>query len=278
MKSLAPPHLVHFRLSPYSEKVRWALDFKRLPHTREALVPGFHRPRARRLTGRDELPVLVVDDEPATGSSAIVAAIDRLAPDPPLAPEDPAARERGAALEDLFDRQITPDTRRLFWSTYVPRPLACARMATDGFSPATRTLWLATFPVMSPLLRRNLGIDGERVRRAHERLRGAFDRIEAELRPSGYLAADRFTSVDLAVAAAMTFIVRPREFPYPPPEPWPEELVELRESVADHVGFRWVLDMYARHRSPSCEIPRDRERRDRPTGASASASRDVGAT
>jgi hypothetical protein len=53
----------------------------------------------------------------------------------------------------------------------------------------------------------------------------------------------------------MTAIVRPPEFPYPLPDPWPPELVQLRESVAGRAGFRWVLDIYARHRGTSSEIP-----------------------
>jgi hypothetical protein len=65
---------------------------------------------------------------------------------------------------------------------------------------------------------------------------------------------DRFGVADLAAAAVMTAIVRPPEFPYPLPEPWPSALVELRQGVAGRPGFRWVLDIYARHRGVSCEI------------------------
>jgi glutathione S-transferase len=34
--------LLQFRHSPYNEKVRWALDLKRLPHRRRSLLPGPH--------------------------------------------------------------------------------------------------------------------------------------------------------------------------------------------------------------------------------------------
>ena len=74
------PHLLHFRLSHYNEKVRWALDFKGWPHTREALVPGFHGLRAHWLTGQTELPALVVDGTVLTGSSHIVSEIERRVP------------------------------------------------------------------------------------------------------------------------------------------------------------------------------------------------------
>jgi hypothetical protein len=34
--------LWHVPLSHYSEKARWALDFKRIPHTRRAILGGAH--------------------------------------------------------------------------------------------------------------------------------------------------------------------------------------------------------------------------------------------
>jgi hypothetical protein len=37
------------------------------------------------------------------------------------------------------------------------------------------------------------------------------------------------------------------------PEPWPRALLELRASVAELPAFRWVLDIYERHRGTSSE-------------------------
>jgi glutathione S-transferase len=80
------------------------------------------------------------------------------------------------------------------------------------------------------------------------------DRIEAEIGPSGYLVGDRFGVADLAVAAVMAAILRPAQFPYPLPEPWPPALVELRQSIVDRPGCKWVAEIYARHRGESAEI------------------------
>lgn len=252
--TMTPPRLLHFHISHYNEKVRWALDHKGWPHVREALVPGFHILRVRSLTGRNELPVLVLDGVPLAGSSRILEEIERLRPNPPLFPEDPAARARARTIEKFFDDEVAPDVRRLFWSTYLARPADCARMATHGFSAVTRTAWRAFLPLARPLFRRNLGIDAVRIRRARERLGSYFDRLESEIGPSGYLVGDRFSVADLAAAAIMTAIIRPPEFPYPLPEPWPPELVELCRSVSDRAGFRWVLGVYARHRGTSSEL------------------------
>jgi glutathione S-transferase len=164
-------------------------------------------------------------------------------------------REGALALEDWFDEAVAPALRRLFWSAYVGDAALCARMATDGFGTATRVAWRATWPLMRPLFSRNMGLDAAALAAARRDLAGFFDRLEREIGPSGYLAGDTFGVADLTAAAAMTAIIRPREFPYPIPEPWPTALVELRGSIADRTGFRWVIDTYARHRGVSAEAP-----------------------
>ncbi len=250
-----PARLFHFRLSHYNEKVRWALDFKRWPHARTALVPGFHVPRVRLLTGQNKLPALVLDGRVLVGSNAILAEIERLRPDPPLYPADPALRDRALALEKFFDDPVAPDLRRLFWSTYIDDTAECARLATDGFGAATRVAFRTVFPAIRPLFRSNMGADPARIERAQGRLEGYFDRLESEIGPSGFLVGDGFTAADLCVASVMTAIVRPPGFPYPLPEPIPQALADLRGSLSHRPGFRWVEEIYARHRPASCELP-----------------------
>src|SRR5512134_2659526 len=101
----SPPCLFQFRVSHYNEKVRWALDHKRWPHVRRDLVPGWHRGTARRLTGQTALPILEIDGRFVHDSTAIIAELERLRPDPPLYPERPEDLARALALEDYFDEQ-----------------------------------------------------------------------------------------------------------------------------------------------------------------------------
>jgi glutathione S-transferase len=251
---IATPLLLHFRVSHYNEKVRWALDHKRLPHRREALVPGFHVPRVRLLTGQNKVPVLVLDGEPICGSASIIERLERLQPDPPLFPDGAAERDRALAIAAYFDDEVAPDVRRLFWSKYLDRPADCARMATMGCGSAKRALWRSGFSVMRPLFRRNIGLDDASLARAETRLAAHFDRLEAEIGPHGRLVGDRFGVADLTAASIMTALIRPPQFPYPLPEPWPPALIELRRSVAHRRGFRWVLDVYERHRGGSAEL------------------------
>lgn len=248
------PELLHFRVSHHNEKVRWALDHKRWPHRRRALVPGFHLPVARWASGQSQLPVLRLDERVISGSSQIIDELERLRPTPALYPADAAQRARALAIQAFFDHEVAPDLRRLFWHCYRDHPDHCARLAADGFSGATRMAWRASLPLMWPLMSRNIGLDADTIERARSRLPGHFAHLEAEIGPSGYLVGESFSIADLAAAAVMTAIIRPPQFPYPLPEPWPPELVHLREGVSARPGFKWVLDIYARHRDPSAEI------------------------
>ncbi len=69
-----PPHLYHFRISHFNEKVRWALDHKRWPHRRTALVPGFHAPRTFWKSRQTGLPILVLDGRVLVDSTSCVGA------------------------------------------------------------------------------------------------------------------------------------------------------------------------------------------------------------
>lgn len=256
--ALDVPHLLHFQVSHYNEKVRWALDHKGIAHTREALLPGFHVPRVRRLTGQNQVPVLVLDGEPIAGSARILEALERRHPEPALFPEDPALRARALELQATFDDEVAPALRRLFWSTYLDHPALCVPMIAMGASDLGRAAVLALFPLLRPVFRHNMGVDEERLALAHARLGSYFDRIEAALGEHGYLVGDRFGVADLAVCSVMSAILRPPEFPYPLPEPLPHGLLELRARVADRPGARWVLDVFRRHRGASAEVSAER--------------------
>jgi len=67
------PTLWHITISHYSEKARWALDYKSIPYRLRAPVPGAHIPVALWLTyGRHyTLPVLDLGGERIGDSTAI---------------------------------------------------------------------------------------------------------------------------------------------------------------------------------------------------------------
>jgi hypothetical protein len=48
---LVLPVLWQLQISHYVEKVRWALDYERIPHIRHSLLPGLRAVKTKPLTG-----------------------------------------------------------------------------------------------------------------------------------------------------------------------------------------------------------------------------------
>src|ERR1700682_1522904 len=98
------PVLWQFTSSHFNEKARWALDYKRVPHRRHSLVPGFHVLTVKRMTGQTQVPVLKLDGQTISDSTRIIEALERAFPEPPLYPADPSELSLALELEDYFDR------------------------------------------------------------------------------------------------------------------------------------------------------------------------------
>jgi glutathione S-transferase len=249
-----PPVLWHLKVSHYNEKVRWALDYKRIPHVRRAAVVGRHRAIAERLTGDRTFPVLVLEDRAIVDSSRIIEALERRFPEPALYPGDPVARGRAVDLEDTFDAELGPHLRVLV----VHHMLPSASLTLGAFFPDLAGVRLLAARAMFPAVRRrfiaDLSITPGSVDLAFEKVRAAGQRFQAELGPSGYLVGDDFTVADLTLAALVSPAVAPEQFPYPQPQRRHPLLAPLRAALSEYGVLDWAHEMYAHHRGASSEI------------------------
>ena len=244
-------------ISHYSEKVRWALDFKSIGHTRRTPLPGLHGLYALALTaGRQRrLPVLAIDGRRIGDSTAIIAELETQSPEPPLYPLDPSDRVRALALEDYFDLQLAPPLRRYLWHHTLPDVDATIEALMPHAGPGRVRFIRAIGPVARPLVRRDYQITQTTAARALGEIRAAMDRVEQELQPSGYLVGESFTVADLTAAALFTPVLAPPQRPYAPRSLAPA-LLESREELASRTGGMWVAEMYARHRGPPAALVR----------------------
>jgi glutathione S-transferase len=245
------PVLWHLKVSPYNEKARWALDYKRVPHVRRAVTPIGHAAVSRRVGGRGTMPVLAIDGRAIGDSSEIIAELERRAPDPRLYPGDPAERARALELEDLFDEQLGPYMRRLV----LHHALGDADLLLGAFTPdlgaLSRAYLRRTFPIVRWKTRRDFRIDDRSLGEAFERLAAAGERLRAERGPNGYLVGDSFSVADLTLAAICAPAVAPPQFPYPQPQRGHRLFAPLREAL-DRAGLLdFTLRMYELHRLPS---------------------------
>lgn len=242
------PVLLQFTASHYNEKARWALDWKGIAYRRRSLLPGAHLPVVYWVTGQKSVPVLVLDGQPIADSTRIIEALERLKPDPPLIPSDPAERQRALDLEDFFDCELGPHVRRAFFHEILDdADYVCALFSQDASEIARRT-YRTLFPALRTAMRFDMGIDAERSAMSRDKVVAAFDRLESEVGPSGHLVGDRFTVADLTAAALFSPLVQPPEYPYPWPKP-PEAALRLRATFAERAGFRWVEETYRKYRN-----------------------------
>jgi glutathione S-transferase len=240
----AAPVLWHIPYSNYNEKARWALDYKGIAHRRREAPPGLHPLWARRLAGTRTFPVLVIDGRGIGDSTAIVAELERRRPEPPLYPSDPAERARALALEDAYDEELGADVRRIGMDAVRRDPTVAARaIAPRAGGVRRRLLELAIVPT-SIGVRRYYDADPATVARAWQRVGAALERFHTELRPSGYLAGDRFSVADLTFAALLGAAIAPAGYP----DTNARALPELRALVAERGVLEWIEEMYARHR------------------------------
>jgi glutathione S-transferase len=248
------PILWHLKVSNFNEKARWALDYKGIPHTRRAGVPGRHAKLARRLTGERTFPVLVLDGEAIGDSTRIIAALERRWPEPPLYPADPTQCRQALELEDFFDEELGPYVRLLALDRMLPDPELLLAAFTPDLKGGRRVVAGAMYPLIRRRLVADFAIDERSVAHAEGKCRAACERFRAELEPSGYLVGDRFTVADLTLGALVAPLVAPEQFPYPQPQRGHPRLAGVRDLLEENGAGKWTREVYARHRGESAEI------------------------
>ena len=249
------PVLWHLEISHYNEKARWALDYKGVAHVRRAVTPALQELRARRLRAGRTTPILEMNGRAIGDSTRIIEEIERRWREPPLYPVDPEERRRALDLEDYFDERCGHHVRRVLFGDNLAQPEKFLTMVYGADHPGFGLL--KTFsPVFCRVVKRRFRIRPETVEKSREAVRAAFDRIEAEVGPSGYLVGESFTVADLTAASILAVLVVPPEFPYIKlhPDERTAESRRFRDSLKERPGFKWVEDTYARHRGTSAEV------------------------
>ena len=242
------PVLWHLRISHYSEKIRWALDHKRLPHARRAPMPGFHNVVAKRLTGGTHtLPILELDGRAIGDSTAIIAALETHTPDPPLYPEDAGELQRALELEDTFDEVVGPAVRHIAFFHILRDPKRAPELIAGPGGDTHATLMRLGWATVAPITKLSYGIDDDPPREPEAKLREALDGISSELRPSGFLAGDRFGVADLTAAALLAPLTRPPGYPGFA-SGVPDTLAPLWEDLNRHPAAQWAREVYVANR------------------------------
>jgi glutathione S-transferase len=250
MRTRDRPVLWHIAVSHFSEKARWALDYKRLAHVRRTPLPGLHIPAAYWLSRASAftLPILELDGRRIADSTAIIAALEQRVAEPALYPQAQDERRRALELEEWFDEELAPYARRLAFYELRRDPELLREISARVVPALADKLGPGLVPYTSFFTGlRYRAADPAGAEHARERILLAFDRLEAGLGDGEYLVGGRFTVADLSAAALLYPLVLPAHGP-PAIVRMPEPYEAFRALLRERRGYRWVQEMYSRHR------------------------------
>jgi glutathione S-transferase len=194
--------------SHYVEKVRWALDFKRLDW-RGIDIVAFTKKEMRRFDCEQTVPLI---HDTATGvaisdSSPIIRYLDEAYPLHPLLPDDPVERALAWRWMVTLDSTLGLNARRLGYTQVIMEcpgilsqlfmPNVCGGLFTQ---PVLRTL---AAPVLGTMLALRFRFHRNRQDRVYEQLEEQLLPISARLEREGFLVGNRFTAADLTLACLL---------------------------------------------------------------------------
>lgn len=227
--------LITIPFSHYCEKARWALDHCRIAYDEDGHLPLFHYLASRRAGGGRTVPIVVDGDTVLGDSTDIVAWADARAGAGLTNPE-------ALALEDDFDRELGPATRRWAYFHLLPR------RDLDGFLARAVPRWQSTAlrvvrPLAVRMLRRGLNITPEGVERSRHKIDITFARVGELLRDGRrFLVGNRFSVADLTFAALAAPVLRPEGHPVEIPEFAAPEVECWRASPAGQFARRLYVE------------------------------------
>jgi glutathione S-transferase len=239
--------LVTITFSHYCEKARWALDRCGVTYDESGHLPLFSYLASYR-HGSRTVPVLIDGATVLRDSSEIVAWADARTPGA-LLPDDPIERAEALALEDDFDRNLGPATRRWGYAQLIREPRVVPHIVDRVPRWQALALRLAR-PVAMRAIASGLGINAAGIERSRVKIEQTFARIAERLRDGRrYLMGDRFTVADLTFAALAAPVLLPEQpaVPMPPREMFKSANTQIDAWRATPAG-ELVLRLYREDR------------------------------
>lgn len=227
---MGTPKLITMYGSPWSERVRWAFAFKRLPYEKQNYEAGVDEEKVKKLTGQAMVPVLIAGDKVIPDSSAILDWLEETRPEPALLPKSAKERAMATLWEEVALNALGPHGRTL---------IIGRELRIDHLDAQKSGKYFAEKYGYSPF--------------AEEQSRLTVTRILTSLKEtlSGreYLVGETFTRADLTTAAMLMLLrAAPQEFFFFTPEVRFVYLDQLGDDPKFADVFAWRDRMYKKHR------------------------------
>ena len=216
--------LHQFPISHYCEKVRWALDHKKLPYRLKNELPGPHLKRMKNIAPMSSVPVLRDGKTVVQGSANIISYLDETFAQYSLTPASPAEREQAAQWEAFCDEEIGPHVRRFCYHTLLEHPNIVQPFFTQGAPFWGKWLVKAAYPKLQQVMRKAMAIREPEVTQSRQCLESALQRLYQEYQQRPYLVGDQFSRADLAAASLLAPLFMPEQYGLAWPDTMPEPL------------------------------------------------------
>jgi glutathione S-transferase len=246
--------LITIPISHYCEKARWALDRSKIPYREIRHLQLFHYLPAWLAGKGHTVPVLALGDGRAiSDSTGILRWVDDQAPGS-LYPRAELDRAEVLRLEDRFDEELGPATRRFVYFHILDRKeiLHYNGAGTPRFEQAALAI---AFPLAARYIRRRLNVERDVILRDLDGIRRVFDEIGGRVEGRRYLVGDRFTAADLTFASMASPMLVPAEYgsPLPRLDELPPALREVVEELRVHPAGVYALRLFREERRAEAE-------------------------
>ncbi len=242
--------LYTFRVSHFSEKIRWCLDASGIEYHETRWTPFFHVVPALRFGRRGTtVPILRTPSGHVQDSTRILRWLDVNLPGFDLVPRGKDGRRDAFDIEERFDR-VGPHVTRYCYSVMLDDiESTTAAWSTDaGFFQ--KQFIRGSYPLLRTIFRRQLGMSQASVERSHKAIGDALDFIDERLasRRSPFLAGGQLSIADITAASLLAPLFGPPQHPLWSNANYRELLDPLVRRWRGRPAGQWVLRMYAEHR------------------------------
>lgn len=197
--------LHQFEISPFCDKVRRALNWKRVPFEVVEVPLSKALTAVRRVNKAGKLPTLEHDGRFVADSTDILEHLERCFPEPPLYPKEPALRAQCHVLEDWADESLYFYEMRLRFTL----PHNARRFVPELTKYYPEWLQAAARFVVPAMMRGVLSRQGVGRKPPAIVLRDVqrhVEAIEGWLGPRDWLVGEALSAADLSVFAQLTCI------------------------------------------------------------------------
>lgn len=240
--------LYDFTFSHYSEKARWALDFKGVPYTPRHLLPGFHMRTTRKLAPRSSVPILKTDSAVIQGSTEIIDFLEQTFPERSLTPSDPQDANSAMEWEKYLDVEIGVTLRLWFYHHTLPDRDRALRFLCADATWLPRSMFAFSFPTVRRKMIQFMNINAETASNAEQRMALAFDRLDQALERGPFLVGNRFSRADLSACSLLWPLCRPGESESEVEALLSPTVLARRKQLQHRRFYRWVLERYKEDR------------------------------